>query len=121
MNLKDKMQQIYGNAAPDNIPWNIKHPPKQLVDLVEYGKVTPCSAVDLGCGLGNYAIWLARKGFQVTGIDFSEKAVELASKQAEREKVNCNFIVGDLTDKNFESTTIYEFAFDWEDFREPYG
>jgi len=114
MNLKDKMQQIYGNAAPDNIPWNIKHPPKQLVDLVEYGKVTPCSAVDLGCGLGNYAIWLARKGFQVTGIDFSEKAVELASKQAEREKVNCNFIVGDLTDKNFESTMTYEFAFDWE-------
>jgi SAM-dependent methyltransferase len=114
MNLKDKMQQIYSNAPADNIPWNITHPPKQLVDLVECGKVTPCSAVDLGCGTGNYAIWLAKKGFQVTGIDFSEMAIELASKQAERENVKCKFQVGDLTDTDFKSNATYEFAYDWE-------
>ncbi len=59
MNLKDQMEQIYGSNLPDKIPWNIKQPPKQLVELVECGKVFPCRTIDLGCGTGNYAIWLA--------------------------------------------------------------
>jgi cyclopropane fatty-acyl-phospholipid synthase-like methyltransferase len=114
MNLKDKMEQIYENAPPDNIPWNIKHPPKQLVELVESGKVIPCSAVDLGCGSGNYAIWLAKKGFHVTGIDFSNKALELAHKQAEQENVHCTFLEADLTNADFKPNTKYDFAYDWE-------
>ena len=114
MNLRDKMEQIYGKSPPDKIPWNIKQPPKQLVKLVESRKVAPCSAVDLGCGVGNYAIWLATKGFKVTGIDFSKKAVELARKEAERMNVNCTFMVGDLTDTEFKSITKYKFAYDWE-------
>ena len=114
MNLRDKMEQIYGKSPPDKIPWNIKQPPKQLVKLVESRKVAPCSAVDLGCGTGNYTIWLATKGFQVTGIDFSKKAVELARKEAERMNVNCTFMVGDLTDTEFKSITKYKFAYDWE-------
>ncbi len=114
MNLKDKMEQIYGNDPPNKIPWNIKQPPRQLVELVESGKVAPCRAVDLGCGTGNYAIWLAKKGFQITGIDFSERAVDLARKQAEQEAVECIFRVGDLTDKDLTLDTEYEFAYDWE-------
>lgn len=114
MYLKDQMEQIYRNAPPGKIPWNMKNPPNQLVDLVKSGKVKPCSVADLGCGIGNYSIWFAKKGFQVTGIDFSEQAVELASKQAERENVKCKFIVGDLTDSDFKSNTMFEFAYDWE-------
>ena len=114
MNLKDKMEQIYGNDPPNKIPWNIKQPPRQLVELVESGKVAPCRAVDLGCGTGNYAIWLAKKGFQITGIDFSERAGDLARKQAEQEAVECIFRVGDLTDKDLTLDTEYEFAYDWE-------
>ncbi len=114
MNLRDKMEQIYTNAPPDKIPWNIEHPPMQLVQLIESGKVAPCRTLDLGCGAGNYAIWLATRGFQVTGIDCSKKAVELARKKAERENVRCTFIVGDLTDIDFKADNEYEFAYDWE-------
>jgi SAM-dependent methyltransferase len=113
-NLKEKMQEIYSTSAPDNIPWNIQKPPTQLVELIDSGKISPCSVIDLGCGTGNYSLWLAKKGFQVTGIDFSEKAVELASIQAERENVNCKFIVGDLTDSYFKSNSKFSFAYDWE-------
>jgi len=114
MNLKDKMEQIYGTTPVDKIPWNIKQPPRQLVELVESGKIAPCLTVDLGCGTGNYAIWLARKGFHVTGIDISEKAVDLARKLAEQEEVECMFRVGNLTDTDFTADTEYEFAYDWE-------
>ncbi len=86
MKLKEQMEQIYGNAPPDKIPWNIKQPPGLLVDLVESRKVVPCHAIDLGCGMGNYAIWLTTKGFQVTGIDLSEKAIRLARDQAGKEQ-----------------------------------
>jgi len=114
MNLKEKMEQIYRTEPPDKIPWNITHPPQQLEELVEEGKVMPCKAIDLGCGIGNYAIWLAQKGFEMSGIDFSESAVKLASKKAQQEDLNCNFFVGDLTDKNFSLNSKYEFAYDWE-------
>jgi len=114
MNLRDKMEQIYDSAPLDKIPWNIEQPPKQLIELIDSSKIAPCHAIDLSCGTGNYAIWLATKGFQVTGIDFSNKAIELARSRAEHENVNCKFISGDLTDTDFKAYNKYEFAYDWE-------
>jgi SAM-dependent methyltransferase len=114
MNLKEQIEHIYRNAPPEKIPWNIKKPPKELVKLVESGKVTPCRTVDLGCGAGNYAIWFAKQGFDVTGIDFSETAIEMANKLTKAEKVNCSFLVGDLTSMDFSVKSKFEFAYDWE-------
>ena len=114
MDLKNQMNQIYGNRPLDKIPWNIKEPPQQLVDLVESGTLSPGPAIDLGCGIGNYAIWLAKKGFQVTGIDLSQKAIEFASKNAQDQNVDCIFKVGDLTDDQFNSSSQFQFAYDWE-------
>lgn len=47
-----------------------------LVDIV--GGLTPGRAVDLGCGEGADAIWLARQGWQVLGVDISPTAVARA-------------------------------------------
>ena len=57
--IKDQMENIYTNLSPDEIPWNMGTPPDLLRDLVESGRVTPCKTVDLGCGTGSYAIFLA--------------------------------------------------------------
>jgi len=114
MSLKEQMDQIYGNAPLDKIPWNIQDPPDLLVEIVESGKATPCRAVDAGCGAGNYAIWLASKRFQVTGIDFSAKAIEMARNQAQQKGVDCEFLVGNLTSPDFEPGLAFEFAYDWE-------
>ena len=63
------MDRIYKNMPLEKIPWNSETPPEALVELVESGKVKPCRAIDLGCGAGNYAVYLAGRGFEVTGID----------------------------------------------------
>jgi len=63
--------EIYRRMSRDEIPWNIEEPPQALVELVEIGVVQPCKAIDLGCGTGNYAIYLANRGFDVTGVDIS--------------------------------------------------
>jgi len=114
MSLKEQMDKIYGNAPLEKIPWNIQDPPELLVKVVESGKVTPCRAVDVGCGAGNYAIWLASKGFQVTGIDVSEKAIKIARDQAQQKGVDCEFLVGDLVSLDFEPEGVFQFAYDWE-------
>ncbi|WP_051407208.1 bifunctional 2-polyprenyl-6-hydroxyphenol methylase/3-demethylubiquinol 3-O-methyltransferase UbiG [Nocardia sp. CNY236] len=50
----------------------------------EIGSVTPGSALDLGCGEGADAIWLAQRGWQVTAADVSETALSRARVQAQR-------------------------------------
>jgi SAM-dependent methyltransferase len=114
MDLKDKMDQIYSNSPLDKIPWNIKEPPRQLINLVEENTIAPCRTADVGCGVGNYAIWFAKKGFQVTGIDFSVKAVELARINAEQQGVDCVFEYGDLTNTEFRVESRFQFVYDWE-------
>lgn len=55
-------------------------PNATLVDLV--AGLTPGRAVDLGCGEGADAIWLARQGWTVTGVDISPTAVARAQAAA---------------------------------------
>ena len=49
------------------------------------GMVRPCLAIDLGCGAGNYAVWLAGLGFAVTGVDSSPAAIRIARGKAAEE------------------------------------
>lgn len=62
MTLREQMDTIYRELTLDEIPWNVEDPPDTLTELVKSGWVLPCDAVDLGCGAGNYAVWLASKG-----------------------------------------------------------
>lgn len=114
MDLKEQMEQIYRDIPPENIPWNLRKPPALLVDAVESGKIKPCRAVDLGCGAGNYAIWMAKQGFEMTAIDFSREAIKLAEELAARESVSCNFVVADLLGDIKEFHSSFDFAYDWE-------
>lgn len=86
-----EMERIYANKPLEEIPWNIETPPDALVDLVESGKVKPCKTIDLGCGAGNYAIYLASIGFEVTGIDISPSAIKIAKENAMKKGVKCIF------------------------------
>jgi len=55
-------------------------------------------ALDLGCGRGRHSITLARRGYQVTGVDLSPRAVETARKRAEDEGLGTSvkFQIGDM-------------------------
>ncbi len=77
-------------------PWDIGAR-EELVSLVETGRVKPCRTIDLGCGVGANAIYLAQKGFDVTGVDYVEAAIEKARARAKDLGVPVNFIVDDLT------------------------
>ena len=77
-------------------PWDIG-PREELVQLVEGGHVQPCRAIDLGSGTASNVIFLAQRGFDVTGVDYAASAIELGRKRAQEAGVAVNFIVDDLT------------------------
>jgi 2-polyprenyl-3-methyl-5-hydroxy-6-metoxy-1,4-benzoquinol methylase len=58
--------------------------------------LTPGSALDLGCGEGADAIWLAKHGWAVTGVDISDVALERARKHAASAGVAVDFVLDDL-------------------------
>ena len=77
-------------------PWDIG-PRQELVELVESGRLKPSRAIDLGSGTASNCIFLAQHGFDVTGVDFAQAAVDLGNKRAADANVQVNFIRDDLT------------------------
>ena len=62
----------------------------------ETAGLAPGRALDLACGEGRNAIWLAEHGWRVTAIDFSGVAVERARHLAAERGVTVDFAVGDV-------------------------
>ena len=107
------IEDIYKKLSPEEIPWNSETPPDILVELVESRTVNPCKTVDLGCGIGHYALYLAQRGFDVTGIDISPTAIKRAQEKAEKERVTCKFMVADVLGNLNEVKDTFDFAYDW--------
>jgi SAM-dependent methyltransferase len=107
------IDEIYRTVPLEKISWNNERPPKLLVELIEAGKVRPCKTIELGCGAGNSAIYLSTKGFEVTGVDFSPTAIELARKNAKDKNVKCDFVVADVVNQLNGFTDKWDFALDW--------
>jgi 2-polyprenyl-3-methyl-5-hydroxy-6-metoxy-1,4-benzoquinol methylase len=81
-------------AEVENL-WSAK-PNRFLV--AEVGDLEPGRALDLACGEGQNAIWLASMGWDVTGVDYSEVAITKALARAEREGVDVDFRWADLVE-----------------------
>jgi len=64
-------------------------------------------ALDLGCGAGRHAIWLAKQGWRVTAVDFSGEALRQARRRAVELGVEIDWVEADLV--TYEpSTDSYE-------------
>lgn len=57
--------------------------------------------LDLACGFGRHSLELARRGYDVTGVDITPQYIEYATKQAQMEKLNACFICSDIRDVGF--------------------
>ena len=108
------MDEIYKRIPQQEIPWNMEEPPEALVELVDSGKVKPCKTIDFGCGVGNYAIYLAGRGFDVTGVDISSRAIKIAQEKTKEKSVSCQFVAANLLGDLKEVTETFDFAYDWE-------
>jgi SAM-dependent methyltransferase len=71
--------------------------PNRFVEQVLGARAPAGRALDLACGEGRNAIWLAGRGWSVTGVDYSEVAIERARKLAAAEAVEVEWVCADLT------------------------
>ena len=60
--------------------------------------------LDIGCGTGNYLIGLAKRGYQVDGIDSSQAMVEVAKLKINEANIPSKIILEDMADYSFEMT-----------------
>lgn len=70
----------------------------EMIDREERGRTPPFgAALDLGTGSGLWGIELAKRGWQVTGIDIVEKALQRARDRVQQASVNMKLVKGDVT------------------------
>ncbi|MEX2581724.1 MAG: class I SAM-dependent methyltransferase [Gemmatimonadota bacterium] len=80
-------------------PWDGHPLPARLREWVEgVEALPPGKALDLGCGTGDTAIYLARHHWEVTAVDFVEGALEKARRKTERADVDVRYFRADATE-----------------------
>jgi 2-polyprenyl-3-methyl-5-hydroxy-6-metoxy-1,4-benzoquinol methylase len=90
------LQKLWFNLSYFRKPvWDTGISPPELMEFVS--QHAPGRALDLGCGSGTNVITLAKHGWQVTGVDFARRAIQIASKKAQLDKVTVNLSIGDVT------------------------
>ncbi|QLD11315.1 bifunctional NAD(P)/FAD-dependent oxidoreductase/class I SAM-dependent methyltransferase [Microbacterium oleivorans] len=67
-----------------------------IADLESAGALSPGTALDLGCGEGGDALWLASRGWTVTGVDLSPTAVSRAQAAARDARLDATFLAGEI-------------------------
>ncbi|MCD2098813.1 SAM-dependent methyltransferase [Rhodococcus rhodochrous] len=94
--------------------WNEKYAASELIwgappnpVIVEHVASLPHGrALDLGCGEGRHSLWLATRGWEVVGVDFSEvaldKARRIAAQAPSRSRDRLRYVLADVTADSFE-------------------
>lgn len=87
--------------------WNRRYASEQLlwsaepnrVFATEVEELEPGRALDVACGEGRNAVWLAERGWRVTAVDFSEVALAKAERLAADRGVEVSWVLADLRDQ----------------------
>jgi ubiquinone/menaquinone biosynthesis C-methylase UbiE len=91
--------------------WELGKPRPILVEFVEKGLIKKGKTLDLCCGAGTNTIYLAEKGFEVTAIEISQRAIEYAKEKAEHANVKINFMIQSFVALSFGDEE-FDFVFD---------
>ncbi|MCQ3938707.1 MAG: hypothetical protein DPW18_16920 [Chloroflexi bacterium] len=88
--LKFNSSYLLGSA-----PWDSGVSPPELYDFIASHPAG--RAIDIGCGTGTNVITLANAGWQVTGIDFASRAVQIAKRKAQAANIRAEIFLDDAT------------------------
>jgi SAM-dependent methyltransferase len=96
---QQRFESIYRTQPPDGTPvaeagWDIGEPQPRLIELDRGGAITG-TVLDAGCGTGDNALYLARNGYTVTGLDAAPSAIAHARTKASQQRLRVEFAVAD--------------------------
>jgi len=103
----DSWNASYASGEP--LPWDTGTPDPMLVEMIESHAIAPARALEVGCGTGTNAIYLAQHGFEVLGVDISPIAIETARAKAHG---RCRFETVDFLNEATPHGGPFQFVFD---------
>ncbi len=112
--IKEESQFDWDNFYSDRdrkVPFFVNHPDENLVEYFETKMVSSGKVLDLGCGPGRNALYLAENGFLVDAVDQSEEGLNWAKERSVEKKMHVNFIKDNIFEMNFEEGT-YDLVYD---------
>jgi SAM-dependent methyltransferase len=83
-------------------PWDVGRPQPAFVELVRAGELNTGSILDVGCGTGENALYLAGNGFSATGVDLTSLAIAAARAKAAERKLKVDFRIGNALSLDFK-------------------
>jgi SAM-dependent methyltransferase len=112
-------QYRHGGALPagrDSESWDARYaesdwlwssgPNAAIAEIV--GGYPPGTALDVGTGEGRHAVWLARRGWDVTAVDFSAVGLDKGRRHADDEGLSVSWVRADMRDWEPPAGTTYD-------------
>lgn len=90
------------DAYKGNPPWDIGRPQPAFVELVTAGEFNKGSVLDVGCGTGENALYIAENGFSTVGVDLSSRAIVAARAKASERKLGVDFRLASALSLDFK-------------------
>lgn len=99
-------EKVYSERSLAQIPWHSDKPDQEFIELIESEKIHNHYVLDVGCGAGTDAIYLASRGNNVTAIDISREAIRIARERAEKAGIKINFVTGDFLEVKLDDASF---------------
>lgn len=93
--LRNMWEQKWRRLAGPEFVWHLTEPPPELVQLMEGGDLPDGAALDLGCGDGLAAMYMARFRQPAVGLDIAVAAVERATRLATETGAGASFVAAE--------------------------
>ncbi|MGP1908383.1 class I SAM-dependent methyltransferase [Metabacillus sp. JX24] len=107
---KDFWEGFYRDRSKEVPFFKINGPDENLTEYFHHD-IKPGRVLELGCGPGRNAIYMAKIGCDVDALDISQNAIDWASERAATESLSINFICTSLFDFDFVPHS-YDFVYD---------
>lgn len=93
------------------IPFFVNKPDENLVSCLEKKMIQPSKVLELGCGAGRNAIYLAKQGCSVVGVDVSDRALQLAQERVDEANINVELIGSNIFELDLQEES-FDFIYD---------
>jgi len=92
----------YDAWLPDNKTYSLAGTEQEVQFIIDVLNLPPNAKIlDLYCGYGRHAIELAKRGYRIVGFDSSESFLDIARRNARADKVELEFVLGDMREIGF--------------------